>query len=129
MTRSVPEVRGRLQSRLLIVYTIYGSTYYVIYELIMVDKRAVVVCGAIAGGLIGAGYILWRITKGRHSHHHSHGHRHGPDFNSEDAVDMWIDSQFGKESEFFDFSFSPKEAIDYSMKVVELCCKHKKVRI
>ena len=90
------------------------------------DKRAVAVCGAIAGGLIGAGYILWHITKGRH---HSHHHRHGPDFNTENAVDMWIGSQYGKESEFFDFSFSPKEAIDYSMKVVELCCKHKKVRI
>ena len=100
------------------------SLYYLWINLLL-DKRAVVVCRAIAGGLIGAGYILWHITKGCHSHHH----RHDPDFNSEDAVDMWIDSQFGKELEFFDFSFSPKEPIDHSMKVVELCCKIKRLNI
>ena len=88
-----------------------------------------VLCGAIGGCFLGAGYVMWRGH--RHGHHghghgHDHGHGRGP-FSEGEFDDMMAQAHFGDEKDLLEKTFSFKDAVGYYSRVAELCRKYKNV--
>ena len=98
--------------------------------------KSVVTCGAVAGALIGAAFIFWKVKKryeksprgfyNFHARGHGHGHGHGHE-DDDKSIDMWINVQFGNETDPYVQSFSPEEASKFYSTINDLCCKHKNV--
>lgn len=79
-----------------------------------------VLCGAVGGCILGAGYMLWR------EHHRGHGH--GP-FTEGEFDNIWAHTQYGEEEkELMEKTISFKEGLEYYSKIFELCSKYKNVR-
>lgn len=96
------------------------------------DRKVVaLVCGAVGGCVIGAGYLLWRI-KCSHGHHHGHGHGHGGrghgPFDEDGFISMWTHTQFENETEILDKEVSLKDGVKFYTQLSEFCRKHKNVR-
>lgn len=76
-----------------------------------------VLCGAVGGCILGAGYMLWR------EHHRGHGH--GP-FTEGEFDNIWAHTQYGEEEkELMEKTISFKEGLEYYSKIFELCSKYK----
>ena len=83
-------------------------------------KGSLLVCSGIAG-LIGGGLLLWRWWEKRASYNNR--------YEQEKSVDEYMAFHYTSPSDYIAFSFGPKDALDFPVRCVELCKKHKSVSL
>ena len=93
-------------------------------EVMKVDLRsAAIVCGALAG-VFGSGAVLWRLWKLRRG---SRGNENP--YETCKLVDEYMALHYAAPSEYFTYTFGPKDAVDFPVRCAQLCKRHKSVSI
>ena len=88
------------------------------------DRRVVVVCGALAGaGLVAGGLLIQRWWRRPRQAKVENLYETAP------MVDQYLAFHYAPPSEYVDYSSAPKGALEFPSRCAALCKRHKSVRL